>query len=68
MMKVLRIIAGVFIGLAGVYEGVDIATGGKLGDKLTHMADDEPEDVEKIIEELDDIFEEQIGGKLNGSK
>ena len=51
MMKALRIIAGIAIGLAGVYEGVDIATGGKLGDKLTHMADD-PE------EEFDDIFDE----------
>lgn len=53
MMKVLRIIAGIAIGLAGVYEGVDIATGGKLGDKLTHMAD-EPEEFDDIFEEMEE--------------
>ena len=70
MMKVLRIIAGIAIGLAGVYEGVDIATGGKLGDKLTHMADDPEEEfdlreLDDAIEELDDIFYENIHKKLD---
>lgn len=47
MLKVLRVVVGVLVSVAGIVEGADIASGGWLYDKLTHMAD-------KAEEEEDD--------------
>ena len=46
MLKVLRVILGVLVGFVGIIEGTDIASGGWLYDKLTHMADKEEDEDE----------------------
>lgn len=41
-MKVaLRIVAGVIIGLAGAFEGANIASGGYLGEKIENLGKEE---------------------------